>query len=247
MKGTYNLDNNHHIIVHDLEGNVGVLKIRHKHKIMLDEKIKELQAEGVEPLSVTDGRYFVFSKMGQGPDTIFKCDVYTKDELMTGSDGKSRKVPVPVVRTMDQKFIDKCIEEGADLNNLFQKITPEEVKQIVDSSDLETGKSPACDVIFDQRWKAERDAKAAAKSTTSSTTAASTATSTPSYDIDPEDETPSDDYTAPSATIEPVKVNESPVAQEAKAAVEAPLATTTAPAFDTLSDEDFFATVGLKK
>ena len=38
----YNLDNNHYMNVVDAQGNIGILKIRHKAKLALEAEIKKL-------------------------------------------------------------------------------------------------------------------------------------------------------------------------------------------------------------
>ena len=66
MVGKYNLDNNHYINVLDAQGNVGVLALRHTAKKALENEGKKCQAD---PLSASNGRYFVFNRTGTGRET----------------------------------------------------------------------------------------------------------------------------------------------------------------------------------
>lgn len=145
-KAKYNLDNNHHVNALDEQGNVVVLKLRHRCKLVLDEEIKRLRAEGIEPLSVVGGRAFVFTRTGNALDTSFKVEVL-KQKITTEQYGV---VEQDVVSTLDEATIKRCLKEAADLDKLYKKISSEDVARIVKSSDLMTGKSSVVDELFDK-------------------------------------------------------------------------------------------------
>src|SRR5271156_5912088 len=50
----YNLDNNHYVNAMDTQGNIGVLKLRHRAKQALDAVIKKLNTQDVDPLGPDD-------------------------------------------------------------------------------------------------------------------------------------------------------------------------------------------------
>lgn len=156
QKGVYNIDNNHHMNVIDLQGNIGEFKIRHKCKVALDIEIAKLNKEGCDPLSVENGRFFVFNRTGTGNETNFKVSVY-KEKIEVAGHGKVEK---DVVHVLTQDVLARLDEEAFELDDLFVLPTSEEVAQIVAESELLTGKSAACNRIFDDRWKARRDQKA---------------------------------------------------------------------------------------
>lgn len=247
MKGVYNIDRNHHVNALELTtGKIGVLKMRHKCKTELDLEILRLKKEdNCDPLSSENGRCFNFTRTGTGNETNFKVTEYkVKKEVLV--EGVTTKVDCTFVHKLTPEMENDC----ADLDNLFIAVTAEECKQIVDESDLLTGKSAACDRIFDARWKAARD----------QTTQA----------VAGEDDQPGDDYVAPTsqpkAAAPAATAPQGGASAPATAAVltsnppqtPAPATTYTAPAaqaaaaptqaqvIDEMDDKDFFASIGVK-
>ena len=147
-KAIYNIDKNMHMNVMDQQGNFGVLKIRYKAFLALEAEIKRLKALGIDALSLDDGRYLAFTRTGTGPQTIFGVTV--------ARDAKDNQIVSALTEEQKAALEDNIV----DLFSIYPKITPDEVAQIVAESDLKTGKSPACDRIFDARWKAARNTKA---------------------------------------------------------------------------------------
>lgn len=143
-KGMYNLDNNHYMNVMDAQGNIGILKIRHKAKLALEAEIKALNADGVDPLSVDNGRFFVFTRSGFARDTTFGVKVL-KEKLKVDGVGTVER---DVVHVLDEEMLNRLGAEAGELNKIFKQLTAEEVKQIVDGSDLKTGVSPVLDTLF---------------------------------------------------------------------------------------------------
>lgn len=236
MKGNYNIDNNHHMNVVDLQGNIGVLKIRHKAKTALDEEIKKLEGKGIDPLSVNNGRFFVFTRTGSGNETNFKVSVYveTVDHPDLG------QVDKPVVHKLTPDILSRIATEAADLDEVAVKLTTEEVAQIVATSDLLTGKSPKCDEYFDARWKAKK--------------AATEAQEESSNECPDETETSSTRNAAPTAETAPTQTTAptTPAAQTLTPTPQAAATATPTPApvkaqgqaVEELSDADFFAQIG---
>lgn len=175
--GTYNVDKNHHMNVMLLDGTVGELKIRHKAYLALDVEIQKLDKEGIDPVSLNDGRFFVFQRSGKGNETNFKVDVY-KEKVEATVNGKVKFVEEDKVSFIAGESLKRIESELFDLDKLFEKPTPEEVAQIVESSDLMTGISPACNVLFDDKWKARRTASSTSTTTATVTDGTATATTT---------------------------------------------------------------------
>jgi hypothetical protein len=156
--GMYNLDNNHYMNVVDAQGNIGILKIRHKAKLALEAEIKKLNSEGVDPLSVENGRFFVFTRTGMGRDTTFGVKVL-KEKLTVAGVGVVER---DVVHALDEETINRLSTEAGELGKIFKSLTAEEVKQIVDGSDLMTGVSPVLDKLFGKSSATQTDDTAAA-------------------------------------------------------------------------------------
>lgn len=142
--GMYNLDNNHYMNVIDAQGNVGVLKLRHKAKLALELEMGKLNARGVDPTSVDDGRFFVFSRTGKGRDTTFSVRVM-KEKINVPGVGEVEK---EIVHSLDDDLLSRLSNEGAELDKLFKRFTSEEVAQIVESSNLKTGVAPYLDQFY---------------------------------------------------------------------------------------------------
>jgi len=136
-KSRFNLDNNHYMNVVDLQGNIGILKIRHRAKLALDAQIDKLRKNGIEPLDPENGRYFVFTRSGMGMDTTYQVTVYKKKLQVQGVG----EVEQDFVHTIDDEFARRCLvqnkdgsytyKEAARLDTLFKKPTAEEVERIV--------------------------------------------------------------------------------------------------------------------
>jgi hypothetical protein len=137
----------------------------------------------------------VFTRTGNGNETQFKVDVYTETLNLEG-----REVESPVSFSVNEQFKARVLTEVSDLSDLFESITPEQVKAIVDHSDLMTGKSPACDEIFDARWKAERAAKQSPQANQTQTSLPKANNPPAAVNTPPEDDEPGSDYVAPKTT-----------------------------------------------
>jgi hypothetical protein len=165
--GMYNLDNNHYMNVIDAQGNIGILKIRHKAKLALEAEIKTLHADGVDPLSIDNGRFFVFTRSGFARDTTFGVKILKEKFKVEGVGMVERDV----VHVLDDDILNRLESEAGELNKIFKQLTAEEVKQVVEGSDIQTGISPVLDKIFGKTTVAapaddEAEAAEAAKTET---------------------------------------------------------------------------------
>jgi len=126
-KSRFNLDSHHYMNVIDAQGNIGILKIRHRAKQALDAAIKILKEKNIDPLSVEDGRFFVFHRSGTGRDTTFSVSVLTETLNVEGVGEVQR----PVVHRLTDDLINRLGDEAAELDKLFKRPTAEEVARIV--------------------------------------------------------------------------------------------------------------------
>jgi hypothetical protein len=235
--GNYSVDKNFHMNVIDLQGNIGVLKLRSKAKQALeDELIRLEQEEGVNALSDENGRFFVFNRSGSGNTTSFKVSVY-KEKIDVPNVGRVER---DVIHKITPELRAKIDREAQDLNKIAAKLTVEEIARIVASADIATGKTPVCDELFDNRWKAEREARGgsnnrrqeSAPAASAQTQAPAAAASTPA----PATQTAAPTFTAPS------------YAAPATPAAQAPVTATTpaAPTFAAeQSHEDWLKEIGI--
>jgi hypothetical protein len=158
-KSRYNLDNNHYLNVVDLQGNIGILKIRHRAKLALDAQIEKLRNNGVEPLGEDSGRFFTFSRSGTAMDTVYQVSVYKKKITIEGVG----EVEQDVVHKLTDEIANRCcVEKGVDakgrpiydyreaapLHRLFKKPTAAEVARMVKEGEK------AVDEILDSKFDA---------------------------------------------------------------------------------------------
>jgi hypothetical protein len=161
QKAIYNLDSHHYMNALDTQGNIGILKIRHKAKQALDLAIKKLRDAGINPVSVNDGRYFVFSRTGKGLDTTFQVTVAQESLEVPGVGKVNRdiihKLTDDVINRLEREAAVSIKEKGkkGGLDTLFFAPTAEQVEAIVAQSDILTGKSTAIDAIFDTKETAD--------------------------------------------------------------------------------------------
>lgn len=137
QKGQFNLDSNHYMNVMDQQGNIGLLKIRHRAKVALDAEIKRLRDKGIDPLSPDNGRYFVFRRSGMGLDTTFKVDVLQETVDVPGYGPMQRDV----IHKLTPEIAARCAVkksdgtfryiEASNLTTLYKSPTAEQVARIV--------------------------------------------------------------------------------------------------------------------
>jgi hypothetical protein len=144
QKSIYNLDNNHYVNAIDLEGNIGVLKLRHKAKLALDVEIAAQRKKNIDPLGLDNRCYFVFNRTGNAMETNFKVTVYKKEMEIAGVG----LVEQTVLHNLSDDILDRLGDEAAQLDRIFKAPTADEVAQIVTESNLLTGVSPNIDAIL---------------------------------------------------------------------------------------------------
>lgn len=123
----YNLDSKHYLNVIDTSGKIGLLKIPYTAKKALDAEIETLKKSGIDPLSVDNGRFFVFNRSGDGLDTTYTVRVYT-ETVRTQEYGDVQK---QIVHKLTDDVIQRLEKEAFKLDALFPLISPEEVERIV--------------------------------------------------------------------------------------------------------------------
>lgn len=218
---TYNLDKNHYMNVVDLQGNIGVLKLRHKAKLVLDAVIKQLRSEGVDPLSSDDGRFFVFTRTGVGTDTTFQVSVY-KEKLKVEGVGMVER---DVVHALTDDILNRLGTEAAQLDKLFKKLTSEEVARVVKEGPR------ALDEIYSESATDSEAQEDGEDQDDSAEESVSTTAAMPSTPVAPS-------VTAPVATV-------SVAAPSPTKAEPVTTSKTTAQAVSGMSDEDFLKSLGL--
>ncbi len=223
-KSIYNLDNNHYLNVIDEQGNIGVLKLRHKAKNALDMTINELREKGIDPLSPYNGRFFVFHRTGLGLDTTFKVTIKKRQITVDGVG----EVEQDIIHKLDDSIIKRLGNEAAELDKLFKVATSDQIARIVAESELATGISPNIESILGFSSKG-----------------GSSAAPEEEY----EDDTSGDEVAAPAPVqTAPAPKLESPLAKapEAKPAPKAePAMQTTANKVEEMSDDEFMKSLGL--
>lgn len=126
----FSLESKHYVNAVDRNGKIGVLKIGHKLKLALDAEIEKLRAQGIDPLSVDNGRFFVITRSGRGLDTTFSVSVLS-EKIVHPELGEVQK---PIVHRLDQSLIDRLKNEAmdlADLDKIYPTLSEDEVKKVV--------------------------------------------------------------------------------------------------------------------
>lgn len=128
----FNTEKKWYMLAVDLQGKIGILSLPHKHKLALQKEIDTLRAKGVDPVGVENGRFFVFSKSGNGPQTIHGVREY-KDSQEVTVNGKTVKAEIDLVHNLMETDIPARMgSEAADLGALYKKPTPEQIRQMVE-------------------------------------------------------------------------------------------------------------------
>jgi hypothetical protein len=146
-KSIYNLDNNHYVNAIDEQGNIGVLKLRHRAKQALDAEIKKLRDKGIDPLSVENGRFFSFYRTGNAFETSFQVTVKKQTVLATVGN-EQIQVEKDLVHVLTDELISRLSNEAAELRKIFRTPSAEQVAEIVGKSDLRTGTVEGIDEIL---------------------------------------------------------------------------------------------------
>lgn len=127
---TYNQDAKHYMNVVDLNGNVGLFKIGHRGYQALKAEIDRLRSEGVDPIGIENGRYFVFNRSGKGRDTVYTVNEYKQKQEIDGPNGKMT-VDAPFPHSLNDAILSKLETDAFELNKVYPSVTAEEEYRIV--------------------------------------------------------------------------------------------------------------------
>lgn len=130
MLQKYNQDAKHHLNVVDLQGNIGLFKIGHKGFQALKAEVDRLRSEGVDPIGVDNGRFFVFTRSGTGRDTLYTVNEYKqKQEIETAAGRVVAMVDFP--HKLTDAILSKLSTDAFELDKIYPSVTPEEEYRIV--------------------------------------------------------------------------------------------------------------------
>lgn len=163
---TYNQDAKHYMNVVDLNGNVGLFKIGHRGFESLKVAIEKLRTEGVDPIGVDNGRFFVFNRSGSGRDTIYTVTEY-KQKMEIEQNGQKFVVDRSVPHALTSAIVSKLETDAFDLMTIYPSVTAEEESRIVNKG------ATAVDEILGKNGKASQESKQQSSSSQQSTTPAS--------------------------------------------------------------------------
>ena len=123
----FNLDSKHYMNVINENGEIGLLKIPNRAMQSLRPILKELEAKGIDPMSVENGRWFNFHRSGNSLDTTYNVSV-VKEQVEVAGHGTLEKDKVNV---LSDSILDRLSDEAFKLDQLFPAPTAEEVERIV--------------------------------------------------------------------------------------------------------------------
>lgn len=154
----HNLDKKWYCYAKNLSGEWNILKLGHKLKMKLEDKMKRLlKEEGIEALSADSGVWFKFTKnglKGSAADT----DVEVVMEQVKLDNGKTAKVVKSAPLT--QEDADK-IDQLPDVTTSYTKLTHPQIKSLVDSG----GDTKVAAQVFAQGQRREGSPKPETAST----------------------------------------------------------------------------------
>ena len=128
----YNQDAKHYMNAVDLQGNVGLFKIGHRGYQALKAEIDRIRkTDGVEPVGIENGRFFVFSRSGKGRDTIYTVQEYKQKQEMIGPNGDKIVADVTFNHSVDEKLLNKLETDAFELNKVYPTVTAEQEARIV--------------------------------------------------------------------------------------------------------------------
>lgn len=128
----YNQDAKHYMNAVDLQGNVGLFKIGHRGYQALKAEIDRIRkTDGVEPVGIENGRFFVFSRSGKGRDTVYTVQEYKQKQEMVGVNGDKVVADVTFNHSVDEKLLKKLETDAFELNKVYPTVTAEQEARIV--------------------------------------------------------------------------------------------------------------------
>lgn len=121
----YNQDAKHYMNVIDQNGNIGLFKIGHRGFQALKVEIDRLRAEGIDPLGVDTGRFFVFSRSGTSLETLYTVTEF-KQKVEIEHEGAKMIVDKPFPHAITETIINKLSSDAFELGDVYPSVTPEE-------------------------------------------------------------------------------------------------------------------------
>jgi len=185
MLQKYNQDAKHHMNVIDLQGNIGLFKIGHKGFQALKAEVDRLRSEGVDPIGVDNGRFFVFNRSGSGRDTLYTVMEYKQKQEISTPTGKVVAM-VDLPHSITDAIMSKLSTDAFELDKIYPTVTPEEERRIV----LE-GATAVDEILGNKKSRSENTSTATNTSSSTKTTttqAASNVTELPKKSSPPASE-----------------------------------------------------------
>lgn len=125
----FNLDSKYYMNAIDLNGQIGLLKIGHKAFMALKTEIEKLRKQGIDPLSVDNGRFFNFNRSnatGNFQDTAYQVTPYKERVEVNGEYYEKDKI-----HKLDQAIISRLSDEAFELSNMYPTVTASQVEAMV--------------------------------------------------------------------------------------------------------------------
>jgi hypothetical protein len=120
----YNLDKKHVIYAMNERQELVKLQIPHKSKQALDVEISKLAKKKIDPLKPSQGAWFVFTRTGNGMDTLHQVEV-VKEETADGGEKVKLAPLTPAIISRLLKDFPK------DITKTSRRISSDQVKQLV--------------------------------------------------------------------------------------------------------------------
>jgi hypothetical protein len=133
FNGQYNLEKRHYMNAINDKGEIGLLALKHKEKLALEEALKKFEAKYGFKAHGVEGAYLEFSKSGKGRETLVQV---TPHMILKADQSETINR-----HTVDQAVINRLKDEAFELDKLYVALSREEIQAIVDASeaDLKAG------------------------------------------------------------------------------------------------------------
>jgi hypothetical protein len=203
--GRFNIDSKHYLNVMTQDGKIGLLKLAGRGMTALRSLFERLEAQGIDPTGIDNGRFVVINRSGMGLDTTYDVKEL-KQSISTEEHGIVEK-SVPHVLTDD--IISRLATEAFDLSEIYPRLTSEQVADLVAAQQESEEKGGlVADSIFGSVSKSSNTTETTEATTSTTTTNQTTApvteaVSTPITET-PAIETAVNETSAPAASGTPV-------------------------------------------
>lgn len=125
----FNLDAKYYMNAIDLNGQIGLLKVGSRAFKALKLEIDKLRKQGVDPLSVDNGRFFNFNRSnatGNFQDTAYQVTPYKEKVTVNGETYEKDKA-----HKMDESVIERLSSEAYELSSMYPVVTAAQVDRMV--------------------------------------------------------------------------------------------------------------------